>query len=565
MSSDSEHNKEGQNAAPADGSVDGEKSGSPLRVTFYADKSVWNEARRLVSDKNIRVEDLAICASQDPVIVIELIKISNAMYFSGGRQSITSTKASIVRLGSDVVLETLDRMKDRPAFDNEGITNWFEIHRSRCKRTAIVARMLSEAVAKTLSDDCQTAGLLLNVGEMLATAHLGEQYVNLAEQMARTTVIYRLAQDFKYDVERMGVTYLRRNGIPEALLFAVDREASSKSKDRAIMKPICFAAGEIVDAFDANRWEKLSPGKTLPPKSNLRILQLNEQQYLKIYERAGEYLFSSKLLDEKKKQGDVPAESNEPIAVSTSAAPSADSSALQNEIQGMLSNISTAETPAPKTAKPPAAAKPETKVTVIAESLASVEEQFSLKKNPAEKPKTVRQKVKSQPTVAPPQAASAKAREMVSNISDMFEGAQTSEELLSCLLAKLVDSGPFEKSALIVVSKDRKQALVVAARGPNIGNGQRITIDDPLNPLAQCFSKVQSFGTKENQCSPFGSKAFALAPINADHDTPVALYADCGANGAITFEARRIFRTVVELLNQKLPQIPGGIPVELNP
>lgn len=126
----------------------------------------------------------------------------------------------------------------------------------------------------------------------------------------------------------------------------------------------------------------------------------------------------------------------------------------------------------------------------------------------------------------------------------------------------LVD-GPYEKSALIVVSKDRKHAIVVAARGPNIGNGQKIELNDPLSPLAQCFSKVQSFSNRINEASPFGCKSFALAPIDADHDTPVALYADCGNDAALTFEARRVFRTVVNLLNQKLPTIPGGIPVEL--
>jgi hypothetical protein len=116
---------------------------------------------------------------------------------------------------------------------------------------------------------------------------------------------------------------------------------------------------------------------------------------------------------------------------------------------------------------------------------------------------------------------------------------------------------------LIVVSKDKSQAIVVAARGPNIGNGQKLSITDPLNPLAQCFTKVQSFGNRESEYSPFGSKSFSLAPINADHDTPVARYADCGNDRAISFEARRVFRTVVEILNERLPQIPGGIPVEL--
>jgi hypothetical protein len=115
----------------------------------------------------------------------------------------------------------------------------------------------------------------------------------------------------------------------------------------------------------------------------------------------------------------------------------------------------------------------------------------------------------------------------------------------------------------MVVSKDRKTAIVIAARGPQIATGQQLLLDDPLSPLAQCFSKVQSFGNRASSESPWGSKAFALAPIDANHETPVALYADCGINGSITFEARRIFRVVVDILNQKLPTLPGGLPVEL--
>ncbi len=162
-----------------------------------------------------------------------------------------------------------------------------------------------------------------------------------------------------------------------------------------------------------------------------------------------------------------------------------------------------------------------------------------------------------------PAIHSSKGKQVLNTLSGMFDQAKTSEQLLSQLLQMLVDNGPFEKSALIVVSGDRTKAVVVAARGPNIGNGQTLILDDPLSPLAQCFSKIQSFGNRKNKNSPFGSRAFALAPIDADHDTPVALYADCGNEGAVSFEARRIFRTVVEALNQKLPEIPGGIPVEI--
>ena len=42
----------------------------------------------------------------------------------------------------------------------------------------------------------------------------------------------------------------------------------------------------------------------------------------------------------------------------------------------------------------------------------------------------------------------------------------------------------------------------------------------------------------------------------------MTLYADCGKDLVITFEARRIFRSVVDLLNHILPQLPGGLPLD---
>jgi hypothetical protein len=206
----------------------------------------------------------------------------------------------------------------------------------------------------------------------------------------------------------------------------------------------------------------------------------------------------------------------------------------------------------------------ETTITTIASPLSDPADAFALNSSKTKEKTVPRVKASNSPVVEPPQMRTNKAAKVLSSVSTMFEGVKSSEELLTELLRMLVDEGPFEKSALIVVSQDRKHAIVVAARGPNLGNGQKLIIDDPLSPLAQCFSKIQSFGNKESPVSPFGSKAFALAPIDADHATPVALYADCGNHGSLTFEARRIFRVVVDILNQKLPSLPGGIPIELS-
>ncbi|MBX7144886.1 MAG: HDOD domain-containing protein [Oligoflexia bacterium] len=568
MSDDKGHspNEENSNDTGAEG---GRVAGRPFSILMPADLPVWQEARRLVTDKNIRVEDLAIVAAQDPAIVIELLRTSNAMFFSGGRSPITSVKTAIVRLGSDVVLETLDKMKERQPLENEDIKHWFDMHRNRCKRTSIVATILAEALARTLVDDCQAVGLFMFVGEMLAVLHLGETYTKLAEDLSRSGINYRLAQDHKFDVEKMGVTYLRRHGVPEALLFVLDRDARARTPDRAIMKPLCQAAAEMVDAFDNNRWEKLAPGKTLAPKSALRMLQMNEAQYLRIYERVSEYLFSLRMLEEKKKQEALlgAAPGTEQPAAQASKPETSEQSALQNEISSIIKGTPAApqqSAPAekPKAVAPAEAPKKPAPTTVIKETNEKLNEQFNLKPS-APQSKVVPRVEKKAELKEPPKLRTSAGNQIVNNFSSICGDAKTSEELLTGLLQMLVDKGPFEKSAIIVVSKDRSKAIVVAARGPNIGNGQTIELTDPLNPLAQCFSKVQSFGNKEAACSPFGSKAFALSPIDADHDTPVALYADCGNNNSLTFEARRVFRTVVELLNQKLPQIPGGIPVEI--
>ncbi len=537
----------------------------PLSVIFAADPTVWAESRRLAADKNVRVDDLATCAAQDPVIVMELLKTANAMYYSAGRPPITSAKTAIVRLGSDVTIDTLDKLREREPVEDPELAEYFERHRSRCKRTSIIARMMSESIAKTVADDCQVIGLLLYVGEMVAVVHFGEIYSRIARDNSRNSLNYKLNQEHKFDIDKVCLNYLRRQGIPESLLFALDRDGRSKSQEKAIIKPIVGAAAELVEAFDANRWEKLAPGKNLPPKSPLRMLQIPEAQYLKIYERASEYLFSAKLLEETKKASAAQAklEGTAPEAPRRKE-PTIEQDILQTEIASILQGVPSAvpePEAVPRQPVVPQAQQQETTITTVNESLGDPSDMFSL--TPKERSGPRIKPLPNAKAKAAPKLVSQRANLVVSQISSTMDNAKTSEELLSGLLEMLVDSGPFEKTALIVVSKDRAQAIVVAARGPNIGNGQKLDIRDPLNPLAQCFSKVQSFGNKESPVSPWGSRAFALSPIDADHDTPVALYADCGSNGSITFEARRIFRTVVEILNQKLPTIPGGIPVEL--
>ncbi len=539
---------------------DDSPQGGPLRILFAPDSVVWNEARRMIMDKSLRVTDFATIATQDPVLVIELLRKSNALFFAGGRSPITSVKTAIVRLGYDVVLEMLELLADRKPLEDEEARRWFEVFRNRCKRTSILAMILAESVARALSDDCQASAVLSSVGDMLAVSFFKERYVALAEEHSRSGTNYQLSHNLHFDVEEMGLRYLRKHGIPEALLFAIDREAQNRTPDRAVMRPICFGAIEMLEAFDANRWEKLAPGRTLAPKSSLRLLQMSDSQYLRVYERAAEYLFSARLEEERKRHEDLQRTLESSRALEVQSEPAEED--LCADIEMLMQGLPEEEVeeaplePLVDIPSFPAAQEEEHRDFPLVDG----DDRFSLRKRPATH---AARRESIGPAIEAPKLRTSYGTALVSSIADMFEKSANSEQLLLDLLEMLVKDRLFEKAALIVVSRDREYAIVVAARGPNIGNGQRLSLTDPLSPLARCFSKVQSYGNRSNPVSPFGSKAFALAPIDADHETPVALYADCGNEASVPFEARRVFRTVVDLLNSKLPTIKGGIPVEL--
>ncbi len=514
------------------------------RLLMPLDVHVMSEARRLAALKGVRVEDLTACIAQDPVLVMEFLKEANAICLSEGKPVLFSLARAIDRLGSQSILRLLSELKKREHFELESVNYWFEIHRSRCRRTSMISRMFAEVLIKHLADDCQLSGLFLYFGDLISVSYLQDKYVALAEEYQRGTLHYRIQQNFKFDPQKVGPGFLRNFGVPEILLGPVDHDAVLKG-DRGMLKTVIAAAGEMIDAFDSKKWEKISPGGTLPVKSSLRLLVISKIQYLKIYERATEYLNEIKKYEDRI-AGIIPAEDEEECLVDIAEArPHED--ILQDEIQNLLLGIMTDSGEEEKD---------ENEITAdeLARDFDLIPVQMEIRARSEDGPKKI----------APPELQSSRGNAFVNAVSEMFESVKTSEELLTELLEKLTFDGHFEKAAIIALSKDRKNAIIVAARGTNLKHGQRMHIKDELSPLAQCFSKVQSFGNVSSENSPFGSKAFAVAPLNANHKNPVALYADCGADGSLTFEARRVFRTVVEMVNQKLVQLPGGIPLEID-
>jgi HD-like signal output (HDOD) protein len=539
-----------------------QKVKGPNGIEFRPSNPIWTRAKTLARDKTARVDELAVCVSQDPVLILELLKISNALFFSPGSNPITSAKTAIVRLGSDAVIELFEKFNDREEFEDEDCNKWFEFYRAKAKRTSIVCRVLAQSLAPNLKEDCQTSGLFVAIGEMLAVAFLKEKFVDLANNKNPSTLPYHLTQRLSFDPEKIGLNYLRFNGIPENLIFPIDRDARPKQASMTIMRPLVMSARELVDAFDNDRWEKVAPGQKLSSKSNIRLLQMNDAQYMKIYERVAEYLFSEKLAEARQ---EIANEQEEISASELDDLNSAFDDAglgeeileenLDSEIENLINNFDALEDDTQGFSAD--------LLVGLEDDLESLsEEDFKeepLDLSPINNKSSLSEEEKPESIAPPTIFRSKRGRKMMQSVMNLLDEVENSEDLIAGILSHLVEGGPFKKTALIVVSGNKETAKVVAARGIEVESGQVLDLNDPLSPLANCFSKVQSFGNKPSQSSPFGSKAFAVSPVYADHGTPVALYADCG-EGSISLEGRRLFRTVVEMLNKALPDYPGGIP-----
>lgn len=597
-----------------------------LKARIPLDLSVLNEARKQLIDGNARGDQFALCVYQDPVLVTELFNKAKENSIPGDTSQPLSISAVVTRIGEAETSRFVDSLQTRATQASSSKRELLELQRSRGKRSALIARMLAQIVSKSFAEECQIAALLQCIGEMLATLVIEDVFSVMTKETTRAGCIHKLEVEYGFDVFDIGPQYLAKKGVPAELIVSGRSTAQTSKEPHSTIRKIVLAACEMVDRFDEGTWEQIAPNKELPARSAIHTLNFSDiRQYAKLYERASEYLLKIRFVeshqknlksDVVEKEAQVSKETDTPKEIQSTPATLVTSPAYESTVIPKPEALpakevevqKARETVATETVDKPIAPKnvTPTKLADDPPTRKSLKSPVDLKKriraigerkneklapnlsksvstNTREAPSLAKKRKKEQPGVVyernrKASASSAKnanselfgsptlalknASVIIDAMSSTLLGAESCEELLSTLLSMLVDQGPFEKTALIVISKDRKNAVVVAARGPNIGNGQKLVLDDALSPLAQCLSKIQSFGREGSAVSPFGSKAFAVAPIDAQHDSPVALYADCGNEAAITFEARRIFRTVVEMINYRLKSLPGGIPNE---
>lgn len=251
--------------------------------------SELNQLKTIVSDTTKRADQAAALANTDPIIVLELLRTANGMAYSEGKPPVTTAKQAIVRLGADGSVDAVESMAGGSSY-SEKTAQAFETARTRCVLLAKIAEKMSSTLLKNFVEDTFTAGIFLNIGELVTINKLQDKYVEIVEANSRTKLLYRLEKDHKINLERVAVEHLKKAGVPDLILFAIDSSMTAPQPARALMKPICASSEEFLTFYEGNRWEKIKPGETLPVKSTLRMLPITEAQYKTVYEGVGQLL-----------------------------------------------------------------------------------------------------------------------------------------------------------------------------------------------------------------------------------------------------------------------------------
>ncbi len=546
--------------------------GGPLSIKLPTDTIILQEARRFAVNRDSSLNDFATCVSQDPVIVLEMLRVSNSTIIAQERPPITLAKNAVIQLGMARVLEIIDELASRQSPTAPEVHEELEKLRSRARRSSILARILAMTHHRDLAPEAQTAGLMVELGHMIACLYFGTSYAQTVHQISRGTLNYRLQHDQHFDVKKVQMSYLRRMGFPEALLFALDRETQCKTPHRIAMRHIVESAAEMVEAFDTAKWHKFEPGKNLPVNSSLRLLRFDELQYQRVWERCNEYL---RLAQEEERVRHAALTAAPPASVE-STAPAVETAAEQMEQADQSAPAAEVFDNLAADASMPQGNDPSNETTLRSQALA------------AETPKAVKSNLKSTPdlvedpfvkllfpTAPPPQFQdnastpmvkphlnSKRAQAALSALCGLCESIENTSDLLEEIIVNLIGEGPFVRAAVFVVSENRRSAAVLRAAGNDLIAGTEVAFSDPTNPLAICMQQVRSFnnGGVKDLSAPLGISSYAVAPINVRHNTPVFLYADCGSERSMTFEARKLFRYVVGLLNSTLPNIDGDLP-----
>ena len=204
---------------------------------------------------NTSVEDLANVIQTDPGLTGRMLKVVNSSLFGLPRE-VASLSQAIGLLGLrrvKIMALTFSLVETVQSSHTDGFD--FQAYWRRSLITATAARLIAEAVAPEAAEEAFVAGLLSDIGMVVAWRYAREAYEPVLQ--ARADTERRIAQ---IEAEQLGVTHaqigrelLRAWGLPETLCDAVgchhDERQAIPPEDSGRLTGMVHSAAAIADLF----------------------------------------------------------------------------------------------------------------------------------------------------------------------------------------------------------------------------------------------------------------------------------------------------------------------------
>jgi HD-like signal output (HDOD) protein len=520
-----------------------------LNLKLQPDEQILETALSLASDKNVRISKLAEAVLKDPVITLEILARANSLSDEHG--SIAAVQTGVIRIGSKQLLSMLKDLKKRVRKDiDPDVSVEYSSLRRLSERASIVSEILSAHIQRDIIEISQTCALLSYIGPMILCQYLDREYLELSHLRKRNALAYRLQSKYNINYNAMFLRYLKDRNLPSVIFYAFDKELKCKTSAQSSLRFIVESAIELVEAFEDGKWSRYGPGGNLPPKSNIRLLKISDAQFGSIFEEieyslgiakpkieAGETDYSR--IRSKDEDSSI-TDDKDMLASKLASFNNENNTADEVPIASLSISLDDDELNAP---------------TVIVDR-DELMELISSSGSAVFIEKT------SQNLEYEKGSLSTQSQAVIEMVEFICKGAESSRSLLEELMSTITDQGPFNRAALIQINNSKESALIKSAIGEEFSQitpPVELFVEDPLSPLSTCATRVSSFNSYTNNgikdlIAPFGISSYAISPIKLNSSYTFVLYVDCGEHKPLPLEARKIFRIVVGLLNNSLPQ-----------
>lgn len=150
-----------------------------------------------------------------------------------------------------------------------------------------------------------------------------------------------------------------------------------------------------------------------------------------------------------------------------------------------------------------------------------------------------------------------KSREALQDYFDLCE-QEKDPELLTCKAARFLrESGMFERTALVRVSKGINSAKVEFAAGMPVNPGDPIPCGDVDSPFNILHLEIKSANVSAGKAkAPFGVTAYAMGAVDIlPNGDRILLYADKTESKSLPMESRHVFRLSFGLLMRSIQSL----------